>query len=725
VTRAIRAGALLAFGLLIALPATGATAREMYASASARARTLRESASREGTDSPSVKDYRAAAAAFEAIVRRYPTTGYVDNALLEASSLAREAFERFGHEQDKTSALRLLNWLVNEYPASPLVSKARDDLKRWATLPARAAVRAPSTARPVVVAAAAAPAPAGPDTAKIGTAPDDGADAAPTPPDQAMLREIRRAVIGDIVRVTIELDSEVTYKVERVDSPARVFFDLDATRLGSTVSEGTTSFPGDAVRHIRIGRRPNRVLRVVLDLGGVKRYSVFTLYGPYRIVVDCERGPALPPVPTMSIAEEKVRAPVGDPEGTSAQPDAALSKTEPVLSKADRPVTRAGTAPVRTDTPAAKTEPAPARAEAAPTRNEAPSRAPAATKPLSGRSLAVAARTVAPAVLRPSAVLAPASSEPAVLLPLKVTRQFRSTRYPTWAPVVTPPGAAWIEALSAAAAVAPPAGGATPVAERATASADRSAITNDPVTPPPSGFSMARQLGLGATRIVIDPGHGGHDPGAEGSGVLEAEIVLDVALRLEKLLNAAGIEAVLTRRKDEYVPLEERTAIANRAQGDLFLSIHANASRNRAARGIESFVLNFATTPDAEAVAARENASTGLTMSSLTEIVKAITLNNKLDESRTFAGIIQRELETHLGGSNKELRNHGVKQAPFVVLIGASMPSVLAEISFITNVQEGRLLKTGPYRQKIAEGLFDAIRGYQKSLKGAAVLTRQ
>jgi N-acetylmuramoyl-L-alanine amidase len=236
---------------------------------------------------------------------------------------------------------------------------------------------------------------------------------------------------------------------------------------------------------------------------------------------------------------------------------------------------------------------------------------------------------------------------------------------------------------------------------------------------------MARQLGLGAARIVIDPGHGGHDPGAEGAGAAEAAIVLDVALRLEKLLTAAGSDVVLTRRADEYIPLEERTAIANRTQGDLFLSIHANASRNKTARGIESYFLNFATSPDAEAVAARENASTGLTMSSLTEIVKAIALNNKLDESRNFAAVVQRQLVEHLQDVNKPLRNHGVKQAPFVVLIGASMPSVLVEISFITNSQEGRLLRTPAYRQRIAEALFDAVRAYQKSLKGTAVLTRQ
>jgi N-acetylmuramoyl-L-alanine amidase len=222
------------------------------------------------------------------------------------------------------------------------------------------------------------------------------------------------------------------------------------------------------------------------------------------------------------------------------------------------------------------------------------------------------------------------------------------------------------------------------------------------------------------SRIVIDPGHGGHDPGAQANDISEAELVLDIALRLETLLlqqQQAGMEVVLTRRTDEYVALDERTEIANRESADLFLSIHANASANPAARGIETYFLNFALDPQAEAVAARENAASGKTMNSLPNIVKAITLNNKLNESRDFATSIQRAMVSGLRPGNKTLRDLGVKQAPFVVLIGASMPSVLAEISFVTNRQEGRLLKTPAYRQKIAESLLKGILRYQATLE--------
>ncbi len=178
----------------------------------------------------------------------------------------------------------------------------------------------------------------------------------------------------------------------------------------------------------------------------------------------------------------------------------------------------------------------------------------------------------------------------------------------------------------------------------------------------------------------------------------------------------------MTRDTDVFIPLEERTAIANREGADLFLSIHANASRNPKARGIETYFLNFASNPEAEAVAARENSASGKTMHSLPDIVRAIALNNKIDESRDFAEIVQKSMVKKLAREERELRDLGVKQAPFVVLIGAGMPSVLAEISFVTHKQEGQLLKTRRYRQQIAEALFDAVQGYQQSLKSRSAV---
>jgi N-acetylmuramoyl-L-alanine amidase len=240
-------------------------------------------------------------------------------------------------------------------------------------------------------------------------------------------------------------------------------------------------------------------------------------------------------------------------------------------------------------------------------------------------------------------------------------------------------------------------------------------------------YSLARQLGLRVARVVIDPGHGGHDPGAQSNGVTEAELVLDVALRLEKLLSQQpGVEVVLTRRTNEFIPLEERTAIANRENADLFLSIHANAHRHSAVRGIETYFLSFAMNEEAEAVAARENATSAQTMGTLPAIVKAIALNNKLMESRELASLVQTAMVRRLRTQSAGVKDHGVKQAPFVVLIGAQMPSVLTEIAFLTNKPEAGLLKQPAYRQQIAQAIKDGVVRYQDSLKKVVtVATRE
>lgn len=231
-------------------------------------------------------------------------------------------------------------------------------------------------------------------------------------------------------------------------------------------------------------------------------------------------------------------------------------------------------------------------------------------------------------------------------------------------------------------------------------------------------YTLARQLGLGVSRIVIDAGHGGTDPGAKANGVEEAELTLDIALRVERLLKQQpGMQVVLTRRTDVFIPLEERTEIANREGADLFLSIHANAARRATAKGVETYFLNFATNPEAEAVAARENATSGKSMGNLPKLVQQITLNTKVKESREFAQMVQTGMIRGLRAQNKLVTDLGVKQAPFVVLIGAEMPSVLAEISFVTNKAEANLLKTESYKQRIAQSLADAVLKYQASLK--------
>lgn len=236
--------------------------------------------------------------------------------------------------------------------------------------------------------------------------------------------------------------------------------------------------------------------------------------------------------------------------------------------------------------------------------------------------------------------------------------------------------------------------------------------------------SLIRALGLKIGRIVVDAGHGGHDTGTIGpNGLMEKDLVLEVALRLGKLLeNRLGAEVVYTRDDDTFIPLETRTGIANQNQADLFISVHANSSRDPGARGIETYYLNFTTSPEALEVAARENAVSEKSIYELQDLVKKIALKDKIEESREFAADVQQSLYSTLAA--KGMKNRGVKKAPFIVLIGANMPSILAEISFVSNPADAKKLKTSDYRQKIAEALYRGVSKYVSGLSGLKVASK-
>ena len=560
----IKTGAALLTALLaFAVPGTVAaqTAHELYTRALASERALRNN-----ERAPTARQIRSAVAAYERVVHRYPRSGYADNALWQAGNLSLLAFERFGQEEDRRKGIRMLSLLRSAYASSSLVARVPDTLAQFE----------PKVTQPVSRPALTPPAPTRSDDDPAQRAEPEGSDA-----EAVTIRDITRTLLDDGVRVSIEIDRELPFRQEQLHNPRRLFFDLKGAQPSAELRDATLKFEdGDVVREVRLGRHPNNTTRVVIDTEGIESHSVFTLYNPYRVIVDFRRLAAAAP----------------------AAPPAAAT----------------GATPVSTTGPMA------------------PDAKPASLAPLASR-----------------AATTPALSAPDI-------------------PLVNSNGQ----------------------------------------------FSIARQLGLGVSRIVIDAGHGGHDPGASANGLSEADLTLDIALRLKRLLaKQPGIEVVMTRETDVFIPLEQRTAIANRETADLFLSIHANASRNANARGVETYFLNFATNPEAEAVAARENSASGRTMHSLPSIVRAIALNNKIDESRDFAATVQKSMVRALSQRNKNLRDLGVKQAPFVVLIGAGMPSVLAEISFVTNKQEGQLLKTAAYRDTIAQALQDAVLRYQRSLK--------
>ena len=561
-----------------------ATPKASYTAAVGREALLRrdlDAAPDKTLDSPLLRRIRSLVAEYEEIARRFPRSGYSDNALYQGAALAADAFWYYGEDPDRRAALRLFAALKARFPSSSLAKQAASHTSRL------------NAAKPVPALAAAPPA-AAPSAAK--------------PDDRPRLTAIRRDVLPNALRITLELEREAAFHDERLDTPPRVFLDLQNIRPSDRLKDSTINFSDDVVRQIRVGRQMGAT-RVVLDVDGGARHSVYALYNPYRVVIDFERSGRGAEEPRLRKTESRAPSPTGTRGAEDPRPQTTESRTASESGTRGSSDARNVPGASWTPDPAAKPE---TRAPSAPTAN----------------------RT--------------------------------------------------------------------------------------------GGFSIARQLGLGISRVVIDAGHGGRDPGARVKGLNEADLTLDVATRLEKLLlTVPGVEVVMTRRTDVYIPLEERTAIANRAGADLFLSVHVNASRNAKARGIETYFLNFAPNPEAEAIAARENAGSSKTMHHLPDIVKAIAMNNKLDESRDFAALVQASMIERLKKANRDARSLGVKQAPFVVLIGATMPSVLAEISFLTNRQEATLLRTPAYRQAIAEALFNGISKYQRSLKAAETVAAQ
>jgi N-acetylmuramoyl-L-alanine amidase len=614
----MRSTAIRVSALLLALVTTVAATvwaqsdpAALFKEAAAREAALRRelSAAKSGAPAATQRRVRTLVGAFDDLARLYPAAGQGDKALWLGASLSADLFFQAGDDGDRDRALELLSGLQKAFPGgsyarqADLLARRLEGAPRAAHRPAPAAPSAPSVT-PTAPLTVAKPQPAADATS--GT---------------VKLTAVRRDLLPEAVRITFELDREVTYHSERIPGPERVFVDMPHTRAVQPLRFAVLPYDDGVVRRVRVGSQPTGATRVVLDLDGAGRHSVYTLYNPYRIVVDVER-PSTAATPAQS----------------------------PVSSLAPPPRTQA-----------------------------------------------------------PSVVPLPASTPPVV-----------AHNEPPAAPL----------SLQAPPLPSEPSQAATAAAEiAASLPLDAPASAVPPVTPAVNtrgGFSLSRQLGLGIARIVIDAGHGGHDPGAKAKGLSESDLTLDVALRLEKLLlRQPGVEVIQTRRTNAFVPLEERTEIANRSGADIFLSIHANASADGRARGVETYYLNFAPNAEAEAVAARENAASTRSMRQLPELVRTIALNNKLDESRDLARLVQESLFAQVRKSDKRARNLGVKQAPFMVLVGAQMPSILTEISFLTNAQDAGLLATEKYRQQIAEALLAGVTRYQQALKKAPAVATQ
>ncbi len=527
----------------------------------------------------------------------------------------------------------------------------------------------------------------------------------------------------DYTRVAIDLEQEVKFSSERLAHPDRVYFDLKDTKLASTLVGKTFDVDDGFLRKVRVAEfQPGRT-RVVLEVDDLKSYDVFLLPSPYRLIIDIHGkqkraillAKAAPELPADTgsangAAGEGARRTAGEAPALQSEPahvENAVVVEKSKITEASVPKTgeAAATAkikPEEIDLPASipnKGEPAPAEktASVVKTTVSVPGsnrRIPKTIVPADG-DVVKADATLEPDKLRPE--LSPAQRDKAAGVKTATTKKAASRQK----------------------------------RKRKTSDSDVDAETADlqirEAQPTAAGDrSLIRALGLKIGKIVIDAGHGGHDTGTIGpNGLREKDLVLDVAKRLGRLLETRlGAEVIYTRQDDTFIPLETRTAIANRERADLFISIHANSSRDEDARGVETYYLNFTSSPEALEVAARENAVSEKSIYELQDLVKKIALKEKIEESREFAGDVQESLYGGLSLRSAGVRNRGIKKAPFIVLIGANMPSILAEISFVSNPTDERRLETAEHRQRIAESLYRGVAKYANGLSGVKVASK-
>ncbi len=503
------------------------------------------------------------------------------------------------------------------------------------------------------------------------------------PGEIALVSGIRHWSTPVYTRIAIDLQDQVAYQAARVPSPDRIYFDLYNARLGPGLNGKSVEVIDDGfLRRIRAAQFSNNVTRIVLDVSSVSDYSAFLLPNPWRLIIDIH---GLKPG-TSQTTNLASAAPSGQQGARTPAPSAATNApvaSPPVANTPQPPAVASAAAGSRSGT------------QEIAALGQQPNRVQATDHPTTRPIAATVAGTVPAPQPDDGSLASPAAASP-------------TAASPTAASPTPPPTSRSRKKPS-------------PLHPAAPDTSETDDTPSHEAEPTSAGErSLVRTLGLKIGRIVIDAGHGGHDSGTTGPGGIEEKtVVLDVALRLGKLLKQRlGADVIFTRDNDTFIPLETRTAIANKAQADLFLSIHANSSPDSSARGVETYYLNFTTSPDALEVAARENAVSDESIHELSDLVKKITLKDKIDESREFAADVQKSLYADLEDGNPGLRDRGVKKAPFVVLIGANMPSILAEISFLTNSDDARELQQPAYRQRIAESLYRGVARYISGLSG-------
>lgn len=648
------------------------------------------------------REYQRVMDAYRRVYYTAPTSNKADASVVAVAELLAEAGRKLGDEKSLRSAIGQYEFLRREYPGSKYRfdalftigqiyredleenDKARETFQEFVTRYPRH--RLAADAREAIremdreAAAAKRGKPIKKENAREDRHGNDERETKPvavtksTPTPQ--VTGIRHWSTPDYTRVAIDLEQEVKYEAGRVPNPDRIFFDLHDTKLASTLVGKTFDVSDGFLRRIRVAQFQKGLTRVVLEVDEVSEYSAFLLPNPYRLIIDIHgRKPA------TAVAQKET------------QKESEAGKESPSAAAKSEKAEQAGEA---------KSE------QAASAHRESKANETAQKSASKGSSKSTAAKVPPPA---------PADDEGTAEEDAESTKEevaklegpeLKATGKPTSEPTVE--------------VVAPRQEKKSTVTARKSKAPDiRSA------RPTSAGErSLIRALGLKIGRIVVDAGHGGHDTGTIGpSGLLEKDLVLDVALRLGRLLQGRlGADVVFTRDDDTFIPLETRTAIANQHQADLFVSVHANSSADSSARGLETYYLNFTSSPEALEVAARENAVSEKSIHELQDLVKKITLKEKIEESRELAQDVQRSMVQGLTAKDRAIRDRGVKKAPFIVLIGANMPSILAEISFVSNPTDERKLQTPEYRQKIAESLYKGIQKYISGLSGMKLASK-
>ncbi len=690
------------------------------------------------------KSRRAAAGQYEFLAKAYPQSSLAPPALGQALQLLNE-----GGPEDAGEAARVRLELKQHYPHAAATLEAQD--RAPSPLPDVKQAVAPSSSHripglPETRAQAPDTAPSAALNTNTNAAQDvpqsTPLDGRPLPEGAApaVVTGIRHWSTASYTRVAIDLGGEVQFRAARTEHPDRLFFDLHGAKLAPGLVGKTFAVTDDGfLSTIRAAQAGADVTRVVLDVQPVAEYSAFLLPNPYRLIIDIHgKQPGAPagtipagqgPIP----ASERVAAVSQTGSGavaaqTSRRMNEVLSSREaPEPSAPPNPVSEQAAAPITRSSAARSTgaistlPPMPVTDGSAgfglPPKRNGSVTAASETAVARPRVVVTAKPTTARPVPNTVSSATPDSSREVAALS-ETPGVMSATAKPTSRPVVDRGTVVTSRIKKSPAAD----GTGTGTAVAGETGSARVGLSAAPVAPPPptadGQSTLMRALGLKIGRIVIDAGHGGHDSGTLGpDGIEEKDVVLDVALRLGKLLHdRLGAEVVYTRADDTFVPLETRTAIANKAQADLFISVHANSSGDPDVRGVEVYYLNFTSDPEAMEVASRENAVSSQRVNQLSDLVKKIALKDKIDESRELAADVDQSLYSGLRKGNGGLKDRGVKKAPFVVLIGANMPSILAEISFVTNPDDAEQLQTPEYRERVAESLYNGIARYASAI---------